>query len=93
MHSTIFQLLYRLCLKSLHASIDGLFACEAGNSIEPGGASPRELSFEVTAREVGESRMKLALSPVITGSPISRLCSWGLRPRLYAVACFAGYTN
>jgi hypothetical protein len=37
---------------------------------------------------VGDRAISRALSPVFAGSNFA----WGLRPRLYAVACFAGLT-
>jgi hypothetical protein len=35
----------------------------------------------------------MRLSPALAGSTICLNPSWGLRPRLYAVACSAGWTT
>ena len=39
----------------------------------------------------GESILQATLSPVITGLNHELRLPWGLRPRLYADACFAGW--
>jgi len=62
-------------------------ACEAGDSVEPGARAPSIVRKTIRAREAGDSRSTAAR---FAGSIFILICSWGLRPRLYAAACFAG---
>jgi len=55
------------------------------------GASPRiAIKESKRAREAGDSSKPLRLSPASRAQRLLELHTWGLRPRLYAVACFAG---
>jgi hypothetical protein len=53
-------------------------------------SSPQERAaddrFEI--RCIMEFRLRVLLSPAAAGSGCFSTCSWGLRRRLYAVACF-----
>jgi len=69
-----------------------LRACEAGGSIKPGAQAPGSLKERfIRARETGDSAKGTWLSPAFAGwGNWEMLFTWGLRPRLYASACFAG---
>ena len=47
-------------------------------------------NLHVLIIQAGESWAIVALSPVFTGCCVLVERSWGLRPRLYAFACYAG---
>ena len=69
---------------------NNLLACEAGESIKPGALAPGERDVTNQARETGESRRFFKLFARFAGCARNRSLRWGLRPRLYALACFAG---
>ena len=55
------------------------------------GASPRDVWFSNSSPWSGRKTCELkACPPAIAGSDLDAQVSWGLRPRLYAYACFAG---
>ena len=70
-------------------------ACEAGVSLKPEAQAPgSDLKDKPAARKTGDS-VKLQLSPAVAGSSpfgVGAL-TWGLRPRLYAYACYRRLRN
>ena len=70
-------------------------ACEAGVSIKPGVQAPgSDHKRQAGARENGRQREISSLSPAVAGSgPFIFTLTWGLRPRLYAYACYRRLRN
>ena len=69
-----------------------VLACGAGGSIKPGAQAPGSKSkLNLRAHEMGDSSSLTNSVARVRGLKFL-LCfgSWGLRPRLYASACFAG---
>ena len=79
----------KLLQAALHKSHS---ACEAGVSIKPGAQAPgSDHKRQAGARETGDS-MKFPIFRPLSRAPalLFGTLTWGLRPRLYAYACFAG---
>jgi len=66
--------------------------CEAGGRIKPGAQAPGSV-FEITiepAKRATAAEAFYAVAHFMGWYVINTTRSWGLRPRLYAYACFAG---
>ena len=65
-------------------------ACEAGVRIKPGAQAPGS-NYKTNPEPAiaGDSARFLRLSPAVAGSALFiGTLTWGLRPRLYAYACY-----
>ena len=68
-------------------------ACEAGESVKPGALAPGRVYVLRSAREHGRKlfkRISTSIRPFHGLNQLLFFWPWGLHPRLYAAACFAG---
>src|SRR6185369_617167 len=67
-------------------------AREAGDSIKPGAPAPgSELENAIEPAKRATAQTSTRCRPLRGLAPVSTTRSWGWRPRLYAVARFAGF--
>src|SRR5262245_18068098 len=86
----------RLCVKRKDNRHHRLRDCEKTLSLrsrrkhKASGASPRRVRRDRLSRDIGRKLIDLLLSPVSRAQFFAKRTTSGLRPRLYAHACFAG---
>ena len=78
----------------MHERVTKLLACEAGESIKPGARAPGQLFMKrLEPVKTGDSVNVSGIRPLSRALELEAIGTWGLRPRLYAYACFAGYPS